>query len=571
MDVHNFKTFFGELASSDKTQDMITSEYIESLERKIAVLEDIVNTSNLIAETRETMLLNQNQSMHGKCSDVGIQTDLDSVDQTNVVNDGIHDLPQSFVLTSSDGKIELSESLLSINKLYGDWDGNSSEDICYSDVSPVSISETSSILSTDCIKMTEAFELAEGSPFENFSLETLGKELDFTHEFSNRKAVYFGSFDYEYPGGTHRANEIDPNSYMASICSYLGVLFPELEFNSALINFYSNGSDFMPLHSDDENCIEDGSSILTISLGATRTIQFTKSSSGDIIGSKELKHGSVFLMSKDSQSKYAHEIIPDVTVKDPRVSITFRTIKPSSSTAMYDLPKTKQSLETGENGYVPYPDHFINNITGPKLTSGPSPKPDHAKDSDTVSSALYISSSMFRGLNMDKLSSNSLSAQKLFYPGANAEIMLRKLKGDICKVKGTPNLIYIMCGTNNIDKIYYGSGELNDAAQDVKKLLRFIQATYPTAKIHVINILPRLTLGRNEVVYELNKMVYNFCVANDITFMKTDHLFRLRNGKRMNQFFMPANEYTSDNCHLNAIGYTRFGKFVKYWTYRHLK
>ena len=62
--------------------------------------------------------------------------------------------------------------------------------------------------------------------------------------------------------------------------------------------------------------------------------------------------------------------------------------------------------------------------------------------------------------------------------------------------------------------------------------------------------------------------IFKFSLINVSSF---DHLFRLRNGKRMNQFFMPANEYTSDNCHLNAIGYTRFGKFVKYWTYRHLK
>ena len=213
-------------------------------------------------------------------------------------------------------------------------------------------------------------------------------------------------------------------------------------------------------------------------------------------------------MSKDSQSRYAHEIIPDVTIKDPRVSITFRTIKPLSVTSKYDLPKTKQpDLETEVNGYVPYPDHIINNVTCPKSASSPSTIPDQSKVSDHVPSALYISSSMFRGLDMDKLSSNSLTAQKLFYPGANAEIMLRKLKGDICKVKGTPDLIYIMCGTNNIDKIYYGSGELNDAAQDIKKLLRFIKVTYPSARIHVINILPRLTLGRNEVVYELNKIV----------------------------------------------------------------
>ncbi len=149
--------------------------------------------------------------------------------------------------------------------------------------------------------------------------------------------------------------------------------------------------------------------------------------------------------------------------------------------------------------------------------------------------------------------------------------MLKKLKQDICKVKGTPEQIYIMCGTNNIDSIYYGSGDLRNTAQDIEQLIMFIKTTYPYSKINIINILPRTKVGRNDVVNVLNQLIRDFCVANGVNYMKTDHLFISRGGKRLDQYFVSPTKSVSDNCHLNRVGMKRFGKFVKYWTYQHLQ
>ena len=177
---------------------------------------------------------------------------------------------------------------------------------------------------------------------------------------------------------------------------------------------------------------------------------------------------------------------------------------------------------------------------------------------------------MFRNLNTDKISSETLVAQKLFYPGANAEIMLKKLKADIGSLKMTPDLIYVMCGTNNVDRIYYGSGNLNDAAEHVNELLLFLKVTFPNAKLNVINILPRSIKGKNDVVIELNKLIRDFCITSDINYMKTDHLFNYKDGNRKNRFFMAPSEHIPDNCHLNWEGTIRLGKFIKFWTYKHL-
>jgi hypothetical protein len=185
--------------------------------------------------------------------------------------------------------------------------------------------------------------------------------------------------------------------------------------------------------------------------------------------------------------------------------------------------------------------------------------------------ALYISSSMFRHLDTDKLSSKGMIAQKLFYPGANADIMLSNLKADITKIVEVPDVIFIMCGTNNIDSIYYGSKELKWAKDGIGNLIRYVEGKFPSSKINVINILPRTTAGKNDVVNELNFLIENMCQSSGINFMTTKHLFNFRDGKRIDSYFLPPNSWIRDNCHLNRDGITRLGKYLKYWTYRLLR
>ena len=88
---------------------------------------------------------------------------------------------------------------------------------------------------------------------------------------------------------------------MACISSYLDVILQAYEYNSALVNNYRSGEDNIPLHSDDEDSIEDDSFIITISLGATRVLQIRSIGSNDVVESLQLKHGDVYTMSKASQ------------------------------------------------------------------------------------------------------------------------------------------------------------------------------------------------------------------------------------------------------------------------------
>ena len=180
---------------------------------------------------------------------------------------------------------------------------------------------------------------------------------------------------------------------------------------------------------------------------------------------------------------------------------------------------------------------------------------------------------MFRHISERKLSSAKIKAYKLFYPGADAAAMLINLKKDLSTLDIMPENIYLMTGTNNVDPIYYGKSSLKNAMRDIKELIDFVKHSYPKSIVHVINILPRDTLGRNEIVDELNIMIEEYCLSSvkGVNFMNSQKLFKYHNGSRSNRYFMHPNQYYNDNCHLNREGVKRLGKYLKYWAHQHLE
>ena len=82
------------------------------------------------------------------------------------------------------------------------------------------------------------------------------------------------------------------------------------------------------------------------------------------------------------------------------------------------------------------------------------------------------------------------------------------------------------------------------------------------------SILLRSTMGRNDVVNELNKYLQEYCCRNpQFNYLDANMLFKLRDGSRINRYFVPPTSRIRDNCHLNREGVSRLGKFIKYWTH----
>lgn len=176
-------------------------------------------------------------------------------------------------------------------------------------------------------------------PFKSLSEEIISPEMckgllnhylgctsEFATEGSCRKTLYYGDHDYQYNGGRHKKREMPEN--IRDVIELVKNKFPRLQVNSCLVTIYSDGGDHCPMHADNESWIDPESDIITVSLGATRTMAFESQFHGSESKTVELTNGSVLCFSRKSQEYWKHAIVPDSAVTAPRISLTLRHIAP---------------------------------------------------------------------------------------------------------------------------------------------------------------------------------------------------------------------------------------------------
>ncbi|SEF43454.1 alpha-ketoglutarate-dependent dioxygenase AlkB family protein [Algoriphagus boritolerans] len=102
--------------------------------------------------------------------------------------------------------------------------------------------------------------------------------------------------------------------------------FTGVEFTHVLCNYYRNGQDSMGWHRDNEAVLGRNPSIASVTFGATRIFQIrhydTKNHKLEI----PLTHGSLLLMTGESQHHWEHQIPKTKKILEPRVNLTFRRL-----------------------------------------------------------------------------------------------------------------------------------------------------------------------------------------------------------------------------------------------------
>ena len=98
-------------------------------------------------------------------------------------------------------------------------------------------------------------------------------------------------------------------------------------FNSALANFYRNGTDSVDWHSDDEKELGKNAIIASLSLGTSRVFELKHRFKKQLRPLKiSLPHGSVLIMKGSTQQNWHHRIGKTKDLIDARVNYTFRHI-----------------------------------------------------------------------------------------------------------------------------------------------------------------------------------------------------------------------------------------------------
>ena len=96
--------------------------------------------------------------------------------------------------------------------------------------------------------------------------------------------------------------------------------------NNCLINYYENGNSMMGFHSDQIDVLQQGTGVVIISLGETRTLRFRNIQDRSNVVDFNLISGSLIYMSNEIQKIWQHAIIRSDTERG-RMSLTFRKLK----------------------------------------------------------------------------------------------------------------------------------------------------------------------------------------------------------------------------------------------------
>lgn len=163
--------------------------------------------------------------------------------------------------------------------------------------------------------------LREQTAWETHRIRIFGKEHD-----SPRLSCWIGD-----PGASYVYSRVrfEPRPWPEA----LAALRPRIDaasgvaMNSVLANLYRSGQDAMGWHSDDEPELGARPMIASLSLGGTRRFRFRHRRDHSKTFTMDLPHGSLLLMSGDTQANWQHALPRTARPVAPRLNLTFRRIQ----------------------------------------------------------------------------------------------------------------------------------------------------------------------------------------------------------------------------------------------------
>jgi alkylated DNA repair dioxygenase AlkB len=159
--------------------------------------------------------------------------------------------------------------------------------------------------------------LLQNIPWKNDEVVVFGKRI-----VTKRKTAWYGDSNYVYIYSNTVKQALPWTRELVNLKQIVENL-SNTKFNSCLLNLYHDGNEGMGWHSDDENSIEDNSTIASVSFGAERKFSFKHKLSNKTI-SVLLEHGSLLLMKEATQKNWLHSLPKSSKITLPRINLTFR-------------------------------------------------------------------------------------------------------------------------------------------------------------------------------------------------------------------------------------------------------
>lgn len=139
-----------------------------------------------------------------------------------------------------------------------------------------------------------------------------------------REEVWMGPYAYKFSGRTLLPTAWTPE--MEAVRDKISGQYGG-DYNSVLLNRYTNERDSVAWHSDDEPEMDSDHPIASLSLGAAREFLVRPITSRKSLQSYILTSGSLLVMPPGFQLRYQHCVPKSRTPCATRVNVTFRRMK----------------------------------------------------------------------------------------------------------------------------------------------------------------------------------------------------------------------------------------------------
>lgn len=163
-------------------------------------------------------------------------------------------------------------------------------------------------------------QLLDTIQWENDKAIIFGKLI-----ITKRKVAWYGDEPFEYTYSKTTKSALPWTKELLELKEIIENKTGQ-SFNSCLLNLYHNGAEGMAWHSDSEKDLKKNGAIGSLSFGAERKFSFKHKVSKQTV-SVMLENGSLLVMKGATQTNWLHRLPPTKKVNNPRINLTFRTIK----------------------------------------------------------------------------------------------------------------------------------------------------------------------------------------------------------------------------------------------------
>jgi alkylated DNA repair dioxygenase AlkB len=162
--------------------------------------------------------------------------------------------------------------------------------------------------------------LMQNTQWEKDEVIIFGKRIT-----TKRKVAWYGDSEYLYTYSNTTKRALAWTKELSELKQIVEE-YAEIKFNSCLLNLYHNGNEGMGWHSDDEESLGKNNTIASLSFGAERKFSFKHKQTKQLV-SLVLEDGSLLIMKDATQSNWLHSLPKSKNITQPRINLTFRTIR----------------------------------------------------------------------------------------------------------------------------------------------------------------------------------------------------------------------------------------------------